>query len=93
MAPGDPKVAVRFSHGLFGGPGDGMNFVLRVNGQEVWRQFRKSEEGGWRDVTVPLKAYAGQSVVLSFAVDCGPSGFNTSCDDAAWGDVRVTAGQ
>lgn len=91
--PNSPGASLQFSTGLFGGPGDGMNFVLRVNGQEVWRQFRKSEEGGWRDLTVPLKAYAGQSVVLSFAVDCGPSGFNTSCDDAAWGDVRVIAGQ
>jgi hypothetical protein len=66
-----------------------MNFVVRVNGREVWRQFRKSEEAGWNEATLPLGDFAGQEVVLSFAVDCGPSGFNTSCDDAAWGDVRL----
>jgi len=89
--PDDPKIALRLSHGLFGGPGDGMNLVVRANGKEIWRQFRESTDAGWRDATVPLGAYAGQPVVLSFAVDCGPSGFNTSCDDAAWGDVRLVA--
>jgi hypothetical protein len=91
--PNDRKLAVRFGHGLFGGPGDGMNFVVRVNGKEVWRQFRESTDAGWRDAAVPLGAYARQAVVLSFAVDCGPGGFNTSCDDAAWGDVRLVAAE
>jgi hypothetical protein len=87
--PDDPRVTFQSSFGLLGGPGDGVDFVVRVNGKEIWRQFRESK-AGWVNVDIPLKAYAGQDVVLSLAVDCGPSGYNTSCDDSVWGDPRIT---
>lgn len=70
-----------------------MHWVVRVNGKEVWRQHRESPDAGWKDVTVPLKEYAGREVVLSFALDCGPSGFNTSCDDGLWGDPKIVVGE
>ena len=38
---------------------------------------------------MPLGEFAGQTVVLSLAVDCGPSGFNTSNDHALWGEPRL----
>jgi len=91
--PREQRLTLRFATGIFSGPGDGMNFVVRVNGREMWRLFRKSEEGAWRDATIPLGEFAGQEVVLSLAVDCGPSGFNTSCDDAAWGDVKLVVAE
>jgi len=87
--PGDPRVAFHSSFGLLGGPGDGVDIVVRVNGKEIWRQYREAK-AGWENFHVPLKEYAGQDVVLSLAVDCGPSGFNTSCDDSIWGDPTIS---
>ncbi|HEY0073679.1 MAG TPA: DUF6259 domain-containing protein [Abditibacteriaceae bacterium] len=86
--PNDPKIALKTSLGRYGGSGDGVNFVVRVNGQEIWRRFSESK-AGWEDVAIPLGAFAGQDVVLSLAVDCGPSGFNTSNDEALWGEAKV----
>jgi hypothetical protein len=87
--PDDPHVTFRSSFALLGGPSDGVDYVVRVNGKELLRQYRAGK-AGWENVTVPLKAYAGQDVVLSLAVDCGPSGYNTSCDDSIWGDPTVS---
>jgi hypothetical protein len=68
--------------------------VVRVNGREIWRQYR-DDRRGWKDAAIDLGAYAGQSVVLSFALDCGPGGANLSCDETIWGDPRLvlTAGR
>ena len=89
--PKEPKVAFKASLGLVGRSGDGVHFVLRVNGREVWRSFRPTKPG-WEDVAVPLGAYAGRAVVLSLALDCGPGGFNTSCDEGVWAKPRLVIG-
>jgi len=86
--PKSPPLSLRAHAGMWGGSGDGVNFVVRVNGREIWRQFRKTERG-WQEVNIPLKKYAGKAIVLSLAVDCGPSGYNTSCDNVIWGDPTL----
>ncbi|MFW6059637.1 MAG: DUF6259 domain-containing protein [Phycisphaeraceae bacterium] len=85
--PEAEDLALRAHLGRYGGRGDGVHFVVRVNGKEVWRQFSESERG-WTEVTVPLDDHAGRTVLLSLAVDCGPSGHNTSNDQALWGAPR-----
>ena len=81
-------LALQVSLGRLGGPGDGVHFVVRVNGQEIWRQYRDHQRG-WKDAAIDLTAYAGQTVVLSLAVDCGPGGANLSCDESIWGDPKL----
>lgn len=88
--PNAPKIVLKTSLGRLGGAGDGVNFVVRVNGREIWRRFSESK-AGWEDVAIPLGAFAGQDAVLSLAVDCGPSGFNTSNDESLWGNTRIEA--
>jgi hypothetical protein len=89
--PDDPSVALRITLGRMGGSGDGVHFVVRVNGREIWRQFSPAKPD-WSDVTIPLGGHAGRTVVLSLALDCGPSGFNTSCDEAVWAEPRIVVG-
>ncbi|MBT3381198.1 MAG: hypothetical protein HN742_37095 [Lentisphaerae bacterium] len=87
--PDDPRIALAFSMGRFGGRGDGVNFVIRVDGREIWRTFSKSDKRSWTPAVVPLAEFAGRDVLLSLAVDCGPSGFNTSNDQALWGEPKL----
>lgn len=70
--------------------GDGVHFVVRVNGCEVWRHFRATGPG-WEELAVPLGEYAGRTVVLTLGLDAGPAGFNLSCDNTWWGDVTLQA--
>ena len=88
--PDDPNLALRFFAGQTGKIGDGVHFVVRVNGREVFRHFRKTGPG-WEELTAPLGEFAGQAVVLTLGLDAGPSGFNTSCDDSWWGDAALVA--
>ena len=87
--PADPRTALAFSMGRLGGIGDGVHFVVRVNGREIWRAFSAGGKRSWTPVVVPLGAYAGQSILLSLAIDCGPSSFNTSNDQSFWGDPKI----
>lgn len=87
--PADRTLALAVSLGRLGGAGDGVNFVVRVNGESIWKQFSRPGQRGWTPVTVPLGAFAGQVVVLSLAVDCGPKGSSTSNDQALWGAPRL----
>ena len=87
--PDDPETALVAKLGRYGGKGDGVHFVVRVNGLEVWRHLSECKRG-WEDARVPLGDYAGKPVVLSLALDCGPAGFHLSCDEAIWGDARLT---
>jgi hypothetical protein len=89
--PSDPTVALRVALGRLGGSGDGVHFVVRVNGREIWRRFSPAARA-WTDVAIPLRDYAGRTSVLSLALDCGPSGFNTSCDEAIWAEPRIAVG-
>jgi hypothetical protein len=87
--PASPNIALKVFTGVRGGIGDGVHFVVRVNGKEIWRSYRETKPG-WEDVTIPLRDYAGQDVVLSLAVDCGKGGGNTSCDESIWAEPRIT---
>jgi len=88
--PEGSNVALKANLGRFGGGGDGVHFVVRINGREIWRMFSPSERG-WQEVSIPLGEYAGKNVLLSLAVDCGEGGFNLSNDHSLWGDPRITA--
>ena len=87
--PNNPRVALAFSMGRFGGRGDGVHFVVRVNGGEVWRAFSEPDQRAWTPAVVPLAEFAGRDVLLSFAVDCGRGGFNLSNDQALWGEPKI----
>ena len=69
--------------------GDKTPFLAdKINGREVWRHFRETGPG-WEELTVPLSDFAGQTVLLSLAIDAGVAGHNTSCDGSLWGDVTL----
>jgi len=87
--PSDSRVALSFHMGRLGGRGDGVNFVVRVNGALASRTFSNPGKRSWTPVVVPLGEYAGREVVLSLALDAGPSGFNTSNDESFWGGARL----
>ena len=87
--PDDPAVQLAFAAGRLGGKSDGVHFVVRVNGREIWRELRDATRG-WKEHALPLGTFAGQPVVLSLAVDCGPSQHHRSCDESIWADVRFT---
>ncbi len=84
--PSSKALALRVHLGRLGGAGDGVHYVIRVNGREIWRQLSPGTERGWETAVIPLSEYAGKSVVLSLAVDNGPSGFSLSNDAAIWGE-------
>lgn len=88
--PDDPRLALHFFSGQSGQIGDGVHVVVRVNGREVFRQFRETG-GPWIEMSAPLGEYAGQTVLLSLGLDAGPAGFNLSCDSTWWGDVMLVA--
>ena len=90
--PGATRLALSVATGLVGKKGDGVHFVVRVNGKEVWRLYRETKPG-WQDAVVALDEYAGKTVLLSLAIDCGKSGFNLSCDESVWGDPRIVVGE
>lgn len=68
-------------------PGDGVHFVVRANGHEIWRKHKADSQ--YDPISVSLGAYSGQDIVLSIALDCGPLGTSTSCDDSHWIDTRI----
>jgi hypothetical protein len=88
--PDEPGLALRFFGGQSGKIGDGVHFVLRVNGREVWRHFRKTGPH-WEELSAPLGDYAGRTVVLTLGLDAGPAGFHLSCDNTWWGDPELVA--
>lgn len=91
--PDDDSVALAFQMGRLGAPGDGVHFVVRINGQEIWREFSPARERKWSPARIPLGEYAGQDILISLAVDCGVSGFSTSNDQSIFADVHfATAG-
>ena len=87
--PDKPDLSLHFFGGQSGKIGDGVHFVVRVNGREVWRHYRKTGPH-WEELSVPLADYAGQTVVVTLGLDAGPAGFHLSCDNTWWGDVELT---
>jgi hypothetical protein len=88
--PADKKIALSFYMGRSGGIGDGVHFIVRVNGKEIWRQFSPPNERKWTPAIVPLADYAGKDVIISLALDSGKTAFNTSNDQSTWGDPMFT---
>lgn len=89
--PRDENLQLSFYSERRGGSGDGVNFIVRINGQEIWRKFSPCEAVSAEEA-VPLNDYAGQAVVLSICIDAGPSGYNLSNDEAWWGNFRLKSG-
>ncbi|MFH0725695.1 MAG: DUF6259 domain-containing protein [Pseudomonadota bacterium] len=70
------------------GAGDGVNFVVRVNGTEVWRKLVETSQP--EAISVPIPAYYGKTVLLSLGVDCGKAGNNLSNDQSYWADAMIS---
>jgi len=67
-----------FSYGTTHGYGDGANYMVRVNGRELWKAYRRQQSEDPEEAkahaappipsaTVDLAAYAGQTVILELA--------------------------
>lgn len=90
--PKDENLQLSFYSGRRGGAGDGVNFIVRVNGKEIWKKFSPSEAVSEEQV-VPLGDYAGKTVVLSICLDAGPAGYNRSNDESLWGNFLLKSGK
>lgn len=88
--PEQPDLKLVFSAGRNGGGGDGVHYIVRVNGQEIWRKFSPSERT-WTKEIVDLTPFAGKTVLLSIGIDAGPDGFNRSNDQTYVGGIHVTS--
>lgn len=86
--PDAGNLGLLFASDRKGGAGDGVNLVVRVNGQEIWRQFNGAEPSQLEH-SVPLGDFSGQTVLLGIFVDAGPSGYNRSNDETRIGKIRL----
>lgn len=74
--------------------GDGVTFVVTVAadaGTTTLLRRHVTQENAdrrWHDVTLPLDAWAGQTVTLTLATESGPNG-DDSADWAGWGAPRI----
>ena len=69
--------------------GDGVQYSVLVDGQELWTEFGAWRQ--WQDNEVDLTPFAGREVTLRLQVDPGPK--RESKDDwALWGRATILAG-
>jgi len=77
--PSEP-VQLALKYGTGHGRGDGANYMVRVNGRELWKAYRRQESEDPEKVKelvappiesalIDLSAYAGQPVVLELALN------------------------
>jgi hypothetical protein len=91
--PPEP-MRLAFSYGTHVGYGDGANYMVRVNGRELWKEYRPQEDAATPgkhqappipSATVDLSAFAGQTVILELTNNGHQSGGSESL---AWGQPR-----
>ncbi|MBI2301155.1 MAG: hypothetical protein HYU66_19785, partial [Armatimonadetes bacterium] len=89
--PRETPADLRFSCALQEGAksNSGVAFRVTVNGREVSRHDVSGPDG-WHDGQVDLRAFAGQTVLLSLIVDALG---DAVCDWARWGEPRIVARQ
>lgn len=96
--PPEP-LRLTFNYGTSHGYGDGANYMVRVNGRELWKEYRPQisadpEEAKAHQAppiataTVDLSAYAGETVILELANNGHHGGGSESL---AWHNVRLEA--
>jgi len=77
-------------------PGDGVDFTVFVQGTgprvKAFSRYidpkHVAEDRHWIDARVPLRAFAGQDVRITFATGPGPAG-DTTNDWAVWGEPMI----
>jgi hypothetical protein len=78
-------------------PGDGAEFVVFVQGANDARSKLFAEyldpkhvaaDREWRERRIPLRAFQGQDVRLTLAVEGGPAG-DTTADWGVWADPQI----
>jgi hypothetical protein len=90
---------LKFQYGTTHGYGDGANYMVRVNGQEIWKEYRPQlsddpakaqahEAPPIPTATVDLAAYAGQTIVLELADNGQDSG---GSETISWGEPQLAA--
>jgi hypothetical protein len=87
--PASKPAQLRFSTAIQDGAKgtNGVAFLVAINGQVAWTQ-KVIGPDGWHPGSVDLKAYAGETVVLSLIVDAMG---DATCDWARWGEPRIEA--
>lgn len=63
---------------------DGVEFVVLIGATELLRQRQREQE--WQPVVVDLGRWAGQTVTITLATECGA---NSNYDWAVWGRPRI----
>jgi hypothetical protein len=94
--PADP-LRFGFSYGTNHGYGDGAFYMVRVNGRELWKEYRPQESSNSEEqkarkappqgvATIDLSPYAGQTIILECANNGNQSG---GSETLGWYDVRL----
>jgi hypothetical protein len=94
--PAEP-VRLVFGYGTNHGYGDGANYMVRVNGRELWKEYRPQQSADPEkakaheappvaSAAVDLSSYAGQTVVLELADNGHHSG---GSETIGWGQPRL----
>ena len=71
--PQEKNQAMSFSMGSLDGAGDGVNNVVRINGQLVWKAFIGPDRHDWDPVTILLEEFPGREFILILAFGRGAS--------------------
>ena len=86
-----------FNYGTNHGYGDGAFYMVRINGRELWKEYRPqiAPEPGSAEAhkappiasaTVDLSAYAGQTVIFELANNGNQNG---NSETISWGQPRL----
>jgi hypothetical protein len=90
-------VRLLFDYGTDHGYGDGANYMVRVNGREIWKAYRQQTSSDPEEAkahkappipsaAVDLSAFAGQTIVLELAANGNNSG---GSETIAWNHPRL----
>ncbi len=91
------KCRLEFVYGTEHGYGDGANYMVRVNGREIWKAYRRQTSENPEEAkahkappvekaSVDLSAYAGQAIILELAVNGNQSG---GSETISWLQPRI----
>ena len=84
--PDVASLKLAFSAGIADGANStGLNFLIRVNGQQVWNY--QTNTPGWKADTIDLSPWRGQPVLIELVSD---SLGDNSYDWARWADLVIT---
>ncbi len=90
--------AIAMAPSTYDKSGDGVSFQITCNGESIYECFLNAKENpedrGWRQVTLPLKAFAGKKREFVFETNAQPTGRPDYCA-ACWAEPKIlpTSGQ